>query len=113
MFVFLRYIVLYTVHICDIDSYSSNSLLGALPTASGILQPIARPSWLQGTPVLIEVEPCLILVIREQRSIAELSTGVRLRPEAQADGVLAVVVDYTGWEREASLRSYLRDELAI
>ena len=78
-----------------------------------ILQSVTRPSRLQSTPILAEVEAGLILAICKQRSIAELGTSRRLRPQAQTDGVFTVVVDHTRRERKTSLRSYLWDEFAV
>ena len=78
-----------------------------------ILQPVLRPPWLQGTPILIEVESAVILIIREQSRIAQLRASIGLSPQCQRQSVAAPVVHDAWWEREASLRSDLWDKLSI
>ena len=78
-----------------------------------ILQPVLRPLRLQITPVLAEVETGLIFAVSKQSRIAQLRASIRLCPQRHSDGVGTLIVDHTRWEREASLRSDLRDELAV
>lgn len=47
---------------------------------SGVLQPVPRPTWLQSTPILIELYAGLVLFVREQRGVRELCTIVCHRP---------------------------------
>lgn len=98
------------LRLCSIHSHHATP---ALSTFSHILQPLTRPPRLQLTPVLVEVEARLVLFIGEQRGVAQLRASGRLRPQAQADRVGAVIVDHAGREGEPCLWADLGDELAI
>lgn len=77
------------------------------------MQTSARVRWLQVTPVLAEVNASLVLVVSEQRCVAEFSACVCLRPEGDRHSVGTLVVENTWLEGEPCLRPYLGNEFAI